>query len=92
MEKEKKNPQAASDTKERKSSQAKINANERYNKKAYDRIHLSVRKDADINGDVIRAHAEARGESVNAFLLRAVMEAMERDNTAISESETSSDE
>lgn len=67
--------------KKKKSSQAKIDANERYNKKVYDRIHLSVRKDADINGDAIRAHAEARGESVNSFLLRAVTEAIERDNT-----------
>lgn len=28
----------------------------------------------------IRAHAESRGESVNAFIQRAIVEAMERDN------------
>lgn len=30
--------------------------------------------------DVIRAHAESRGESVNAFIQRAIAEAMERDS------------
>lgn len=29
----------------------------------------------------IKAHAESRGESVNAFINRAVDETMERDNT-----------
>lgn len=63
-------------------SKAKIEANERYNKKAYDRIHLSIRKDAELNGDTIRTHAEARGESINGFLLRAVTETIERDNSS----------
>jgi len=31
---------------------------------------------------VIQAHAEARGESVNGFINRAISEAMERDNGA----------
>ncbi len=35
--------------------------------------------------DVIKAHAEQCGESVNAFLLRAVNEAMERDKTKADE-------
>ncbi len=30
----------------------------------------------------IRAHAEARGESVNGFINRAIQETMERDNAA----------
>ena len=29
--------------------------------------------------DVIRTHAEAHGESMNAFIVRAISEAMERD-------------
>ena len=61
-------------------SKAHMDATNRFNKKAYDRIQMSVRKDADINGDVIRAHAESRGESVNSFLLRAVIETITRDN------------
>ena len=48
-------------------SKAHMAATNRYAKKAYDRIAFDVRRDAEINGDVIRAHAEAMGESVNAF-------------------------
>ena len=59
---------------------AHMEATTRYNKKAYDRIELKLRKDADFSGDVLRAHAEATGESINAFLLRAAMETMQRDN------------
>lgn len=55
-------------------------ATNRFNKKAYDNLQLRVRKDADPSGDVIRAHAEAMGENVNAFLLRAVVETMQHGN------------
>lgn len=61
-------------------TKAHIAATNRYNQKAYDRLLLKIRKDAAINSDVIRAHAESRGESVNGFLLRAVTETIERDN------------
>ena len=37
--------------------------------------------------DVIKAHAEARGESVNAFVGRAIDETMQRDNAAPGASE-----
>ncbi len=43
-----------------------------------ERINLVVDKGQK---DVIKAHAEARGESVNAFINRAVLETMERDNS-----------
>ena len=42
-----------------------------------ERINLVVDKGQK---DVIKAHAEACGESVNAFINRAVLETMERDN------------
>lgn len=61
-------------------SLAKAAADARYNKKTYERIAFDVRRDAEINGDKIRAHAAARGESVNSFIKRAVAETMERDN------------
>lgn len=32
--------------------------------------------------DAVQAHAEARGESVNAFVGRAIEETMQRDNAA----------
>ena len=41
-----------------------------------DRINLTVPKGRK---EEIKAHAELRGESVNAFINRAIIEAMERD-------------
>ena len=64
---------------ERKSSQARIDANARYDKKACDRVLFRIRRDREINLDFIRAHAEAMGESINGFLMRAVEEAIARD-------------
>lgn len=40
---------------------------------------IQIRMSAD-HRDQIKAHAESRGESVNAFINRAVDEAIERDN------------
>lgn len=51
----------------------------RYIAKAYDRINLTVPKGQK---EIIKTHAESRGESVNAFLNRAAQETMERDNGA----------
>ena len=66
---------------ERKNSEARIRANNKYNEKAYDRINIAVPKGKK---DVIKAHAEARGESVNGFIGRAIDETMERDNGLVS--------
>lgn len=43
-----------------------------------ERITIRVSKDSGLK-EAIQAHAEACGESVNAFLLRVAMEAMERE-------------
>lgn len=51
-------------------------AKNKYNAKAYDRIALQVKKGRK---DIIKAHAENRGESINGFVNRAIDEAMERD-------------
>ena len=61
-------------------SEAQQRAKVRYDKKAYERIALLIRRDAEINGDYIRSHAKAMGESTNGFIKRAVKEAIERDN------------
>ena len=61
-------------------SEAKKRANTRYHKKTYEQIAFMVRRDAEINGDVIRSHAESMGESMNGFIKRAVTETIERDN------------
>lgn len=50
-----------------------------YIAKTYDRINLTVPKGKKAT---IKAHSEAQGESVNAFINRAVDETMERDKTA----------
>lgn len=49
-----------------------------------DRISIAVPKGQK---DVIKAHAEACGESVNAFVGRAIEETMQRDNAAPGASE-----
>lgn len=42
-----------------------------------ERINLIVNKGQK---DIIKAHAEAQGESLNAFINRAISETMERDS------------
>lgn len=43
-----------------------------------ERITIRVSKESGLK-ETIQVHAERRGESVNAFILRAVQETMERD-------------
>ena len=57
-------------------SKAQREAVARYNAKSYDRIELKVKKG---NKDIIKAHAENNGESINGFVNRAIDETMERD-------------
>lgn len=52
---------------------------DRYNAKAYDEIKVRVGKGQK---DIIQSHAQARGESVNAFVNKAIFEAIDRDNAA----------
>ena len=56
-----------------KAQQASVN---RYVRTNYDRVNVTMPKGKK---DIIKAHAEARGESVNAFIGRAIDETMERD-------------
>lgn len=49
----------------------------RWNEKAYDRITLTVPKGEK---EVIRAHAEANGESVNGYINRLIAEDMKKNN------------
>ena len=60
-------------------SKAQQRAVNKYMSENYDRINLTVSKGQK---DVIRAHAEAQGESVNGFVNRAISETMERDKAA----------
>lgn len=60
-----------------KNSEAKIRANAKYNKKAYDRMEIKVKKGQK---DIIKAHADKQGESLNQFLNRAVYNQLKLDN------------
>lgn len=53
-----------------------IKYNNEFNKNAYDRINLTVPKGEK---EIIKAHADETGESVNGFINRAIDETMERD-------------
>lgn len=61
---------------ERKNSAARIRANNKYAAKAYDRINIAVSKGRK---DEIKALADTRGQSVNAYIISAIDEKMERD-------------
>jgi len=56
-----------------KAQQAAVN---RYVKNNYDRINVTLAKG---QREIIKAHAAARGESVNGFISRAIDEQMARD-------------
>lgn len=47
--------------------------------KNYDRVNLTMPKGKK---EVIKSHAQAKGESVNSFINRAIDETMENDNEA----------
>lgn len=59
-----------------KKQQACVN---RYIGKAYDRINLTVPKG---DRERIKNHAEARGETVNGFIKRAIGETIQRETTS----------
>lgn len=65
-------------------SKAQQRATANYVKKTYDRIEVKVMKGEK---GTIKAHAEAQGESLNAFINRAITETMERDRPATEEVE-----
>lgn len=57
-------------------SEAKLRANKKHQQEKLEEIKFRVPKGEKAR---IQAHAAARGESTNAFLYRAVREAMERE-------------
>ena len=57
---------------------AQTRAKNKYNAKAYDSLRIVVKKGRK---EIIKAHAEQQGESINGFVNRAIDEAMERDTT-----------
>ena len=60
-------------------SKAQQKAVNKYMKRNYDRVNLVMPKGKK---DIIQAHAAQQGESVNAYINRAIDEAMQRDDSA----------
>lgn len=61
---------------ERRNSEKRIASNNKWTNAHYDRINLAIPKGRK---DAIKAHADSQGESINAFIGRAITETMERD-------------
>lgn len=58
-------------------SEARKNANKNWDSKNLDRISIALPRGSK---DTLKAHAESQGESVNAFIKRAIEEVTEMDN------------
>ena len=52
---------------------------QRYEAKVYDKVLLRLRKDTDVDKDIIQAAADRAGESLNGYIVQAVRERMERE-------------
>lgn len=61
---------------EKKNSDARIRANNKYNEKAYDRINIAVPKGKKA---IIQAQADSEGKSLNGYINEAIDEKMERE-------------
>ena len=57
-------------------TEARKEGNKKWDSENLDRLSIALPKGSR---DAIKAHAESRGESVNAFIKRAITETMDRD-------------
>ena len=67
----------------KKVSEAQRRAVAKYNAANYDRVELRLDKGRK---EEVKAHADTQGESLNAFINRAIAETMARDTAATAES------
>ena len=70
---------------ERKNSEARIKANNRYNEKTYDRINIAIPKGRKAE---LQAIATTKGESLNKYVTTAIDERIARDNSTPSKADT----
>ena len=56
-----------------------VEAKERYNKKVYEDIRLRVKKGQK---EMIQAHAESLGKSINGYIVDLIEEDMRKEETA----------
>ena len=54
----------------------------KWNERTYDRVNLILRKDAPQNKAAVQAAADAAGESLNAYIVSAVAQRMDREQPA----------
>jgi len=59
-------------------SEAQNKATQKYIHNSYDQISIRVRKDGDITRDTMQAAADQEGLSLNAYILEAIREKIEK--------------
>ena len=59
-------------------SEAQNKATQKYIHNSYDQISIRVRKDGDITRDTMQAAADQEGLSLNAYILEAIKEKIEK--------------
>lgn len=63
-------------------SEAQIRANNKYDNKTYDKIYFRTRKDSKITRERLNEYAKARGESLNEFITKSILQRLEREDPA----------
>ena len=58
---------------------ARTKANNKWNAKAYDRVNLVLKKETSPTKDEVQAAADAKGESLNAYIVEAIRQRLESD-------------
>lgn len=66
------------DNNEHKNSKAKIEANNRYQAKTYDKVTVMLPKGTK---EIVTNNAKKHGESLNAYLNRAILNQMKNEDT-----------
>ena len=67
---------------EKKTSESKLKSNAAYEAKQ-GHFHLRFVQSADMSVERVRECADAAGESVNAYIVRAIRERMEREGAGV---------
>lgn len=58
---------------------ARTKANNKWNAKAYDRVNLVLKKEVSPTKDEVQLAADQAGESLNAYIVGAIKQRMEKD-------------
>ena len=66
---------------------ARTKANNKWNAKAYDRVNLVLKKDTSPTKDEVQAAADAEGVSLNAYIVAAISQQLNKGGAIMSERE-----